>query len=434
MTLSPYDQRRLTRLRWTAFIVVGLAYILAFFHRFAPAAIAGDLQAAFHIQSAALGGLAATYFYVYTLMQLPTGVLADTLGPRRIVAAGGVIAGAGSILFGLAESFAWASAGRLLAGLGVSVAFIALLKINAAWFPERRFGAVTGLTLLMGNLGSVLAATPLAWALGYVTWREVFVAAGVLSLFLAWLAGWLVRDNPAQAGLPSMRALEGREEHAPHHGHWYDGIRAVARNRLTWPGFFLNLGVCGSLFAFAGLWGIPLLTQGHGWTRAEAAFHTTLLLAAFAVGAFFIGALSDHMGRRKPVILMACLAYTLCWLPLALGWPLRPGWSHALFVVMGLGGSGFTLSWACAKEVNRHALSGTATALVNTGGFLGAAILQPLVGWVIDRAAGGRALTLADYQSGLWVLLGWAAAGSLAGLWLRETRCRYLDDADSTLG
>ncbi|MBM4182326.1 MAG: MFS transporter, partial [Betaproteobacteria bacterium] len=138
--LTPYQHRQLHRLRWTAFIVVGLAFVLSFFHRFAPAAIAGDLKAAFAIQSAALGSLAATYFYVYTVMQIPTGILADTLGPRRIVAAGGVIAGLGSLLFGLAPSFEWAAAGRLLVGLGVSVTFIALLKLNAAWFSERRFG------------------------------------------------------------------------------------------------------------------------------------------------------------------------------------------------------------------------------------------------------------------------------------------------------
>jgi hypothetical protein len=83
---------------------------------------------------------------------------------------------------------------------------------------------------------------------------------------------------------------------------------------------------------------------------------------------------------------------------------------------MGLGAAGFTLTWACAKEVNRHALSGMATSLVNTGAFLGAAILQPLVGWAIDRAAGGGALALAHYQVGMSVLLGFALGGWLARL------------------
>ncbi len=428
--LAPDQRRQLHRLRWTAFIVVGLAYVLSFFHRFAPAAIASDLKDAFQIQSAALGGLSATYFYVYTLMQIPTGILADTLGPRRIVAAGGVVAGIGSILFGQADSFTLAALGRLLVGLGVSVTFIALLKLNAAWFSERKFGTLSGLTILLGNLGAVLAAAPLAWVLAYASWREVFVVVGGFSLVMAGMAWWLVRDDPVQAGLPSLRELEGKAAHPAHAGHWYDGLLLVARNRLTWPGFFVNLGISGSLFAFAGLWAVPLLTQGHGWDRGAATAHTSLLLAAFALGAFFIGTLSDRLGKRKPVILLSCGLYLACWLPLALGWPLRPGWSHALFLLMGLGAAGFTLTWACAKEVNRHALSGMATSLVNTGAFLGAAILQPLVGWAIDRAAGGAgaALSLAHYQVGMAVMLAFALAGWLASFALKETNCRYLSD------
>ena len=86
--LNTHQYRQLARLRWTAFGIVGLAYILSFFHRFAPAAISSDLQQTFHATSAELGGLAATYFYVYTVMQIPTGILADTWGPRRVVTAG----------------------------------------------------------------------------------------------------------------------------------------------------------------------------------------------------------------------------------------------------------------------------------------------------------------------------------------------------------
>ena len=130
--LTSAQKTDLDRLRWTAF-VVGLAYILSFFHRFAPAAISADLHQAFEASSVELGTLAATYFYVYTLMQIPTGVLADTLDPRLTVTAGGIVAGIGSILFGLAPDLALASAGRLLVGLGVSVTFISMLKLNAAW-------------------------------------------------------------------------------------------------------------------------------------------------------------------------------------------------------------------------------------------------------------------------------------------------------------
>ncbi|MFZ2162411.1 MAG: MFS transporter [Sideroxyarcus sp.] len=426
--LNLQQSKQLVRLRWTAFAIVGLAYVLSFFHRFAPAAISSDLQHTFHASAAELGGLAATYFYVYMVMQIPTGILVDTMGPRRVVAIGGLIAGIGSLLFGMADTLAVASLGRLLVGLGVSVTFISMLKLNAAWFHDRHFATMTGATILLGNMGSLLAAAPLAWVLFYVSWRTAFVTLGVFSLLLAVLAWLLVRNNPGEAGLPSLRELDGKAAHPAHAGHWYDGLLVVLRNRATWPGLWVNMGLAGTLFAFGGLWAVPFLRDVYGMDRAVATNHTTLLLTGFAIGAFFIGTLSDRIGRRKPVMVAGALGYCLCWLPLLAGMPMGSVLSYSLFFAMGLCAPSFTLSWSCAKEVNPPALSGMATSVVNVGAFLGTAILQPLVGWAIDRAhagADGAPLGLGDYRAGIAIMAGFALMGLIATLFIRETYCRY---------
>lgn len=424
--LTPAQSQRLARLRWSAFFIVGMAYILSFFHRFAPGAIASDLQQTFHASSTALGSLAATYFYVYTVMQIPTGVLADTWGPRRIVTLGGILAGLGAILFGSAETLAAASAGRLLVGLGVSVMFISMLKLNAAWFHDRHFATVTGMTILMGNVGSILATAPLSAALTVMTWRNVFIDIGVFSLLLAALAWLFVRDQPGVVGLPSLRELDGLAAHPARQGHWYDGLMEVLKNRATWPGLWVNTGMAGSLFAFGGLWAVPYLQDVYGMDRGSATAHTSILMAGFALGAFFIGTMSDRLGKRKPVIIIASTLYSLCWLPWLFGLAVGDSLGYALFFIMGLGASGFTLTWSCAKEVNRHALSGMATSVVNTGGFLGTAIMQPLVGWAIDHGTHAPGMrNLADYQTGIAIMLGFSLMGLLAVLFIRETYCRY---------
>lgn len=423
--LNPDQERQLSRLRWSAFVIVVLAYMLSFFHRFAPAAISGDLQQSFHASGAELGGLAATYFYVYMVMQIPTGILADTLGPRRVVAAGGLIAGAGSVMFGIADTLTAASVGRLLVGLGVSVTFICLLKLNAAWFHDRHFATMTGAAILLGNAGSLLAAAPLAWVLNYITWRTAFVSIGVLSVLLAGLSWLWVRNDPGDAGLPSLRELDGHEAHAPHQGHWYDGLLTVLKNRATWPGLWVNMGLAGSLFAFAGLWAVPFLRDAYGMDRSTAASHTTLLLAGFAIGALLIGRLSDRIGRRKPVMVLAAFGYCLCWLPLLLQVQMSDFTGYALFFAMGICAPGFTLSWSCAKEVNPHALSGMATSVVNIGAFMGTAIMQPLVGAAIDDTGG--------YRGGIAILLAFALLGLVATLFIRETYCRYSVPADAPL-
>ena len=424
--------RRMRRLRWTSYTLVVVCYILAYFHRMAPAAIATDLQQSFHASGASLGALAAAYFYTYTVMQIPVGVMADTLGIRKIVAIGAALAGLGSLMFGMAETLTVATAGRVLIGLGVSAMFISLMKLNSVWFHDRHYGTVGGMSLMLGNMGSVLAATPLVWAVTHTSWRNVFTAVGIFSFVIATLVWLLVRNHPEEAGLPSMREMEGKEAHQRHQGHWYDGLLTVMKNRSSWPGFWPNLGVGGSLFAFAGLWGVPYLRDVYGMERSVAANHTMLLLFCFAVGALLLGILSDRIGKRLPVIVGGIGVYVLCWLPIVFAWHMPIGVSYTLFALMGLGASGFTLTWASAKEVNPPALSGMATSVVNTGTFLGAAILQPLVGWVMDQGwsgnlvAGARVYSEHNYQIGLGIMFAFAVVGLIGAMTIRETNCHYI--------
>ena len=417
---------RIRRLRRTAFALGALAFVLAFFHRLAPAAIATDLEQAFGTTSTTLGFLAATYFYVYFAMQVPAGILADTLGPRRLFTAGSLVAGAGSILFGLAPDFGVAAIGRLLVGLGVSVAFIAVLKLNAAWFVERQFATMTGLLMFIGNMGGLIAAAPLAWVVGEISWRHVFVGAGAVSVLLA-LATWLfLRDNPRELGLPSMQELEGKPEHPATAENWRAGLRTVLCNRHTWPGFFVHFGQIGAYLAFGGLWAIPYLREVHGMDRQLAAWHTSVMIVFFASASLAVGALSDRMGRRTPLMRALGLGYLLCWLPWLAGAKLSLPLSLALFALMGVCISGATLVWACGKEVNPPQYSGTSTSVVNTGGFLGPALLQPLVGWVLDASSGSAAHSLDDWRRGLSVLFVFATGGWLCTFLVTETRGRNI--------
>ena len=409
---------RFTRTRAVVFGIVLASFVLSFFHRTAPAAIAGELTRAFAINAATLGTLAATYFYVYTLLQIPVGVLADTLGPRRILAVGSLLAGAGSLAFALAPTWEIAAAGRTLVGIGVSVAFIAILKVSAVWFPANRFATLNGVTMFAGNTGAVVAGAPLAWLVTQTSWRNVFIGLAALSIALG-VATWLkVRDRPQDLGFAPVNSIAASSG-AP--SHWTRALGKVLANPATWPGFFVNAGIGGSYLAFAGLWAVPFLVDVHGMTRVTAAEHASLLLLGVAFGSVAIGTLSDRLGSRRGLMRACTALYALSWLPWLMHaqWPLAAtlGWAF----LMGLLIPGFTLSWAVAKEVNRPEHSGMATSVVNLGIFLGAGILQPLVGVVLDR--GREAGTGAQaWDHALLLLAGSAAFGAAAAWFVRERR------------
>jgi len=110
------------------------------------------------------------------------------------------------------------------------------------------------------------------------------------------LACWvLLRERPVADGLP-MRPRFDRTVVV-------SGLLSVLRNRDTWPVVCANFGICGSFFAFAGVWATPYLTQVHAMERSTAAQHASLYFGGFALGCLFIGALSDRLGpARCPIV------------------------------------------------------------------------------------------------------------------------------------
>ncbi len=410
------------RLRWVVFSLGGAAFWLAFFHRVAPVSIAGELTLAFNVSGAALGALAATYFYVYTVMQIPTGVLVDTLGPRRVLTAGGVVAGVGSLLFGMADTYFAAAAGRTLAGLGVSVAFVALLKISSQWFGERQFATAASAVNFIGLCGALSATIPLAWLITVVSWRTVFIGIGVASMAVAALTWMLSQDHPSSARVDAG-------------GGWRADLAAVMRNRATWPAFWVSFGLSGSYMSFIGLWLAPFLTQVYGKSTVEASQHASAIIIGLALSAVAVAWLSDTLRRRKPVLIGVALAYVALWVVWLIGVPGE--WTFAMCVLMGVAAPGFTLAWSCAKEVNPPRHAGMAISVANTGGFLAAGILQPLAGALLDWSksatvsaaeggAGSALATMADFRLALSVLAAFAVIGLAGALFIRETGCRNI--------
>ena len=191
------------RYRWVIFAIMALTYVSAFFHRICPAVVALDIQAAFGVSGGLIGLMASAYFYSYALIQFPAGLLSDSLGPRKTVTLFLIIGAVGSFMFGAAPTVETAVVGRVLVGLGAGMAFTPTIKIFSRWFRVNEFTRMTGVLLLMGGVGALSAAAPLAWISGLVGWRASFQIIGCGTLLLAGLVWLLVRDQPEDKGWPS---------------------------------------------------------------------------------------------------------------------------------------------------------------------------------------------------------------------------------------
>jgi MFS family permease len=414
------------RLAWPVWGLGAALYLVGFYQRVAPAVMTRELATAFDLSATALGNLSAFYFFTYVAMQVPTGIIADRWGPRRLLTAGALVAAAGTLLFAIAPGLAVASAGRLLVGGSVAVAFVGMLKLASHWFAPRQFALVSGMALFTGIVGAVFAGVPLRLAVDRFGWRPVMTASALVTLALAAAIWLVVRDDPEERGYASWFAGAASHDDPPS---ILGGLREVLRYGNTWLLSFVPGGVAGAVLAFAGLWGVPYLTTAYGMTTAEAAAATSTLMVGWALGGPVFGAASDRLGRRKPLYVGGMLVLTVTWALALYASPPRA----LLAVLLALAGfsSGCMMpGFAFAKESVPPLLAGTVSGVVNTGVMVGPMVLQPSIGWVLDRLwrgavqDGARVHDLAAYRAGFALMMAWLVASLVAVLFTRETHCR----------
>lgn len=383
-----------------------MLYLIGFFQRVAPAVMTDRLMNEFAIGAAELGNLSAFYFYSYVAMQIPTGILADRWGPRRLLSGGAAVAAIGSALFAFSPNLWWANAGRLLIGASVAVAFVSMLKLATRWFAPRQFALVSGIALLCGVVGGVIAGVPLRLAIESWGWRPVMGVAALLCAGLS-LALWTgVRDDPQERGYrshaPTVPATSSR-------GSILRDIVTVLSYRNIWILLVTPIGIAGAVLTFAGLWGVPYLRQVHGLATHHAAAITSLLLIAWAIGGPLLGVLSERLGRRRPLYVATTLIGLIGWL-LIIFVPL-PMWLLILMLLLtGMVSGNLIIGFAFAKESVPSRLMGTASGICNMGPLLGGMLLQPAVGWLLDRnwqgisVNGERIYDLAAYRAGFGLM------------------------------
>jgi sugar phosphate permease len=370
--------------RWLVFGLLSSVYFLVYFHRVSISVIAHDLLTAFQTHATALGFMSSMYFYLYALEQPLVGYLSDRLGPRRVVGVWSLAAALGCVLFGLAPSIGWAAVGRGLIGLGVGGVYVPTMKALSEWFRKKEFATMTGLLLASGNLGAIMATTPLAWMANIWGWRSSFLIIGGVTFGLAFATLLLIRDHPETVELKPKEPTLGDKQTGTSKG---SALQVLTAFRF-WILAAIFFGSFGSYFTFQGLWATPFLMTTLHLDRLYAAGLTMLIPIGFIIGAPLTGWLSDKVFHNKTHILICILALMLgIWVGLTFGaHALGKGGIIPVLLFMGgaTGGLGTTL-WALVRETTPDPILGLATGLLNPSPLLGAATLQMWTGAILDH-------------------------------------------------
>jgi len=370
------------------------AYLIAVMQRSSLGIAGVDATERFDVQAAALSSLAVVQLVVYAALQIPVGVVLDRHGPRVLIATGAVLMISGQVTMALAPSLGVALVGRILVGAGDAMTFISVSRLIASWFNGRALPLLSQAMGTIGALGQVLSAIPLSIVLHEFGWTPAYLSAAALSVVAFILVVLFVRNAPAGAVLIERP------------GGWPAALHQL-RESLARPGtqlgFWSHFVTQSPGTVLSLLWGFPFISVGLGYGPTTASLFLTLIVAVAIVAGPILGILSARYPyRRSNIVLGIVVAMGLAWSAVLL-WPGQPPlWLVILLlVVVAVGGPGSLIGFDFARTFNPARSLGSASGVVNVGGFLASFVMMLLIGIVldlIDRGNGGTGVPAELYS------------------------------------
>jgi MFS family permease len=367
---------------WVVWSTGLAAYLVGVMHRTSFGVAGLDAAARFDAAPAALAGFVVLQLLVYASLQVPVGVLLDRFGARRLIVVGALTMAGGQLVLAVADALPVAVLARVLVGAGDALTFISVLSVVSSWFPARRVPLMTQLTGLIGQLGQVLSAVPLAAVLHGPGWTPAFVSAAALGVAVGLAAFAVVRDRPPGAPSPPP---------APSPRQVLQGLVCSWREPGTRLGFWTHLGTPFSGMVFTLLWGVPYLVAGQGFsTGAASAMLTLHVVVGLVAGPLFGEFTARHPLRRSWLVLAVIGMTAAVWTAVLAVPPPAPRWLLVLLViVLALGGSASMIGFDYARTFNPGHRHGAAIGIVNVAGFAASLTVALAVGVVLGLAGPG---------------------------------------------
>ena len=415
-----YNRKSYLAFAWLVWGLAATFYFSDYLARVAPGVMHRYLQISFSLNEAGFGILTASFYVPYILMQIPVGLTVDRLSIRWLLTIMSLVTAFGCCVFGLADGLMMASIGRMLIGFSAAFAFVCSLRLATSWFPPTMLGLLSGLTQSLGMLGAAAGEAPVSFLVSNVGWRHSMLIIAFIFIALAGLLYQFIQDKP-DGHRNEVRSVDRISI--------LQSLKIILSSRQTW----LNALYAGFLFGPTAVIGEAIgpayLQYGRGLGMHAAAFATGLIFIGWGISGPLSGWISDRIGRRKPIMILSAVFGVIFTTMLVFLPDLSQTSAYLLFFAFGVTNTGVAIAYAVSTELHDRNVVGTSIAFTNMTSIFVGALLQPLVGRLVDMVAGSRAynvenLLLSDFQAGLKLLPLCSLVALVLAFTVKETYCK----------
>ena len=435
-TLSKTIIRRVPHPYISVFMVGlgSLFYIYEFFIRVIPSVITNELMHEFALNASMLGFISSLFYYAYTAMQIPSGLMCDRYGPKRLLVIGLFGCGIATIFFGNTDSASSISLARFMSGAMSAFAFICPLVLTTNWFPSHYFALITGIIQTLGCLGAIFGGGPLAILVNTYGWRTTLTYAGLvglaLSLFVLFCLKNKPKDKETQEWLKSCHAHTLGDDHRITN-EWQRLCKIITKKQ-NWVIGLVGFCCWGPIAVFGELWGVQSITHMFHLSNEAAATHLLWIWVSIAIMSPIVGWWSDYIKSRRIPLIVCFSIGIIATLALNLSHHMSPLFFDFILFLLGTSAASQPITFGLIKDQNPVSVAGTAISFNNMSVIFGGVLLQPLFGWILDffwtgqQASNGvRLYSAVEYHDAMWILPICCVVGLLVSLFLvQETHCK----------
>lgn len=340
-----------------------------------------------------MGWVLAIFSLGYAFFQTPSGMLADKLGPRKVLASIVTIWSIFTALTGFAWNFLSLLIVRFLFGAGEAGAFPGMTRANYNWIPIKERGLVTGINFSGSRFGAAFALPLVVWLIDDFGWRSTFLIMGGVGVL--WALGWFVffRDMPEDHKALSEEEKEfiltHRQERKIKKTTKKVHFGTLLSSKNMWLAMIQYF--CSNFtFFFALTWLFPYIKSEYNLNTLEAGIYTSIPLIFGALGNWFSGALGDYIFKKgfwkKSRVIPAVIGFALAAIGLIGSIYMNTATGAIVFLSIAIFGADMTLpsSWAFCTDiatVHSGTVSGTMNMAGNIGAFITALIFPYLLSW-----------------------------------------------------
>jgi MFS family permease len=365
-------------------ITICVAYFVENFLRSAAGALTPILINELGISHAAMGLLISAYFFVYGLMQIPSGILSDTFGARKTIISFTAITVIGIILFQVSRSFHLLFGAQFLIGIGCSTFYINAVKLVSTWFPAERKATAIGVLSASSGLGNFVSYMGFPIAVETMGgWRSLYLLMSAI-LILNWGMNFFIIKDRENVTLDVLSESKTSI---------VDSMKNVLKQSSIYP-FIAGYMLASTSWVFMN-WMPQFLIDTKGFTYLEVGQIASAGTIAGIPGCIIVAAISDRIRNRKKPLIGFALLYTLL-----LGvFMYLPGASPllifaAISFTLNFAVSFWVLFFSMIPETLPEEIAGIGLGLMNGLGTIGFSIITPIYGGLVDSTGGYGASNL----------------------------------------